>query len=96
MREPILFDTAIAVSLVMAYRCVELPNWLQMPLEFLGKHSMNIFLFHTFIYYYWFREWIYAPRNPLVIFVMLLAICCVVSVVLEWVKNWVGIKNLMK
>lgn len=52
-------------------------------LQFVGRQSMNIFLFHTFIYYYWFHTFIYAPRHPLLIFLLLLVICLIVS----WLLN---------
>ena len=57
-------------------------------MAFLGKHSMNIFLFHTFIFYFWFQNIIYASRNPIIIFFTLLAICIPISIVLEWMKRY--------
>lgn len=56
-------------------------------LEFCGKHSFNIFLFHTFIFYLYFPEVIYWPRHPVLIFIWLLAICLVVSVGIERLKK---------
>ncbi len=41
-------------------------------LEFMGKHSMNIFLSHTFIRYYFFGDFIYSFKNAyLIAFVLL-------------------------
>ena len=55
---------------------------------YLGKHSMNIFLFHTFIFYFWFQDFVYSSRIPIIIFLTLLAICLPISIVLEWIKKY--------
>ena len=60
-------------------------------LAFIGRHSMNIFLFHTFIFYYFFPNFFYSFRIPGVIFFVLLVVCLVVSVALEKLKSLVGI-----
>lgn len=56
-------------------------------LEFLGQHSMNIFLIHTVIYAYYFTGYIYSLRYALLILLVTLGISCAVSVVIEWVKR---------
>ena len=61
----------------------------------LGKHSMNIFLFHTFIFYYWFTDYIYITRNPVLIFLELLAVCWLISVCLERLKQVTGFNKLL-
>ncbi len=67
---------------------------LKKVLGFLGRHLFNIFLFHTFIYYYFWPDVIYAPRNPLAILALLLGICLAVSLALEKVKSLVGFPRL--
>lgn len=64
----------------------EKPGMVRKSLHVIGRHSFNIFLFHTFIYYYFFPEWIYAPRNPLLIFGLLLCVCMILSVAIEKLK----------
>lgn len=64
-------------------------------LEFIGVHSFNIFLFHTFIYYYYFPNFIYAFKNPLLIFGVLLGICLLVSVGIEKLKEKIGFNKLV-
>lgn len=56
-------------------------------LKFFGKHSMNIFLIHTFIYYYWYQDFIYAFKWDVLIVVMLLFISLISSVAIEKVKE---------
>ena len=61
----------------------------------LGKHSMNMFLFHTFIFYYWFKDETYFFRNPIIITAQLLLICYILSVVIELIKNKIGFYSLV-
>ena len=62
-------------------------------LVFVGKHSFNIFLFHTFIFRYYFHDQIYAFRNPLLIFCVLLSVCLVISMALEWLKRVIHFRS---
>ena len=58
-------------------------------LEKLGEHSYVMFLSHTLIYNYYFKDFIYGFKYWWLIFIVLLAISFVVSVVLEFVLDWV-------
>lgn len=69
-------------------------NYFTRFLELCGKHSFNIFLFHTFIFYLYFSEIIYYPRNPVLIFIWLLAVCLAISVCIEWLKEVTGIAKI--
>lgn len=55
--------------------------------EVLGKHSGNIFMLHTFIYYYYFKDFIYSFRHPIIIFLILLLVCLGISWMIEQVKH---------
>ena len=91
-----IVDTLICVGLAMLLYRIKLPKWLDAVMENLGKHSMNIFLFHTFIFSQWFRDWIYITRNPLLIFLSLLLSCWIISVVIEFIKNKIGFYRLIR
>ncbi len=52
-----------------------------------GKHSYNIFLFHTFIYAFFFPKFIYSFYNPFIIFIVLAIISLIISLLLEWIKE---------
>lgn len=92
----IVFDTIITLSMIMLYKSVELPTFVEKPLEFLGSHSMNIFLFHTFIFSHWLKNFIYSPKNPLLIFLLLLGVSLIISVAIEWLKKLIKIDSLIK
>lgn len=85
---PLMIDCLLVLLVVQVYSLIKWPKSVVTVMVFLGKHSMNIFLFHTFIYYYWFRDFIYTSRNPIIIFLTLLVICIPISMLLEWVKKY--------
>ncbi len=57
-------------------------------LMIIGKHATNIFLIHTFIYYYWYTKFIYSFKYDGLIIVVLLCICVLVSGLLELIKRF--------
>lgn len=63
-------------------------------LGFAGKHSGNIFMFHTFIYSYYFHDFIYWFQYPVLIFAVLFIVCMLISILLERIKNWIGFHKL--
>ena len=87
-RYPLIIDCVLALLIAILYQYVNCPKWIKMVMAFLGKHSMNIFLFHTFIFFFWFHYFVYASRNPIIIILTLLAICIPISLVLEWIKKY--------
>jgi len=56
-------------------------------LSFLGNQLFNIFLFHTFIFYYYWQDKVYSFKNPLLIFTVFLSVCILVSVFIEQIKK---------
>lgn len=91
-----IFDSILALCLVVTYKCIPVPTIIGKLLDFIGKHSMNIFLFHTFIYYYWFQSFIYASHNPIVIFLLLLLICLFISIGIEFLKKITRFELIVK
>ena len=59
-------------------------------LMFIGKHSTNIFLVHTFIYLYFYEEFIYSFGYDWLILLVLLLVCLIVSAVIELLKVILG------
>lgn len=59
-------------------------------LQLLGRHSMNIFLFHNFIRARWFEGFSYSFRFWWVILLVLVIDCLLISIVIEKVKRLLG------
>ena len=82
-------DGLLCMGMALLIYKINWSNRLRKVLETLGKHSMNMFLIHTFIFYYWFTDIIYVTRNPLLIFLSLLAISLLISIIIEKSKQLV-------
>ena len=89
-------DCVITCCLVKLYAILGINSKIKSTMAYLGKHSMNIFLIHTFIFNFWFMHQVYSSRNPIVIFIVLLLSCLVISVALEWLKDVIGFNKLIK
>lgn len=59
-------------------------------LLFLGKHSLNIFLVHTFIRGYYMKDFVYGWKHFILIIVVLFGISLVISMILEAGKRVTG------
>ena len=78
-----LFAVSIIVFVLMAYNRL---RFIGKPLAFVGKHSANIFMMHTFFYHYYFREVIYFLKYPVLVLATLLAVCLAYSAILQSFK----------
>ncbi len=58
-------------------------------LQFIGKHSLNVFLVHTFIRYVYQGDYIYSFKYALLIPFVLLLISLGISVLIELVKKFI-------
>jgi len=63
-------------------------------LPYLGKHSMNMYMVHTFIFVYFFKDFIYGFKYPILIFLALLLSSLTVSIILEEIKKRIGLYRL--
>lgn len=91
------FITCVIVLMMVLTNKKEV-SWLSSGFAFLGKHSMNIYMIHTFFVGYWHPQWLHnAPWMRCgVNFVVLLSICLLISMLLEWMKEKSGIYTLLK
>ena len=91
-----LTDNIIPVYIV--YYCYEfivgIPG-LRQVLCFLGTHSMNIFLLHTFIRQYFLREFVYSVRHFALVTLVVLVLSLAISVVIELIKKYSGFNKFV-
>lgn len=90
-----LVDAPIALFLVWAATALLgfVPG-LGKALAFIGHHSMNIYLVHTFFYQILWRQYIYQFQYAGIIFLLLLFSCLLYSVLLEKIKQIVRLQKL--
>lgn len=73
--------------IVFSYIYILNGKWIVKGLGFLGKHSMNIFLIHSFYRDIFFHEFTYSFYYAWLDYIVLMAISLVTSLVLEWFKK---------
>lgn len=73
--------------IVLSYIYILNGKWIVKGLGFLGKHSMNIFLIHSFYRDVFFHKFIYSFYYAWLDYIVLMAISLVTSIVLEWFKK---------
>ena len=63
-------------------------------MQYVGKHSMNMYLTHTFIFGYFFADFIYGFKYPVLIFLALFTTSLLLSICIEFVKRRIGFYKL--
>jgi peptidoglycan/LPS O-acetylase OafA/YrhL len=86
-----IFGTII---ILLVFELTRQSAMLERGLAFLGEHLFNIFLFHTFIFYLYFKDFIYGFGQPVLIFLVLLVICIAISYMLELIKKLIGFQKI--
>ena len=71
-------------------------KYLNTMLIFAGKHSMNMFLTHTFIRHVYLNEFTYSFKYPIVIIAVLFSLSLVLSILIEQMKKWIGYNRLVE
>lgn len=64
--------------------------------EFVGRHSMNMFFIHAFIYQNWFHDFTYSLKYPALIYLFLFASSLAASVLIEQLKKWLRVEELTR
>lgn len=89
-------DCAITLAFVcVVVNVLRLFPRLMQCFAFLGRHSGNIYMIHTFIYYYWFSKYVYICDLRIGGGILaVLVVCLLLSVLIEYVKAKTGIYKL--
>lgn len=81
-------DPFLTFSLVLAVVSICRATKLQFkPLQYIGKHSMNMYLTHSYILGYFFSEYVFALKYPIVMFIGVFSTSLLVSIAFEFVKG---------
>ena len=65
-------------------------------LGYIGKHSMNIFMSHTFLRAFYLKDFIHMFRYPFLIVTVLLLSSLLLSIIIELLKKYTGYNKLVK
>ena len=95
----LIIDAFLACSIALLVICFAGEKCLlSTGLSFIGKHSGNIYLIHTFVNVYWNSEWLHTSslmRHGMN-FIVLLGISLLFSVLLELLKEKSGVYAVVK
>lgn len=90
-----MYDGFLCVAVILfGYIVISNVKFINKIFEILGKYSSGIFMFHTFIFSYYFKNFIYSFKYSVLIFVVLAVICLVIAVAIEWIKKIIGYNKL--
>ena len=82
--------------IIISYIYILNGKWIVKGLGFLGKHSMNIFLIHSFYRDVFFHEFTYSFYYAWLDYIVLTAISLVTSIVLEWFKKLIRYEKFIE
>lgn len=83
-----VFDAISTVFICyLIYSWTQYLGPLNKGLEFIGKHSMNIFLLSTPVYSYFFKEFTYISSNWAICVLVCVVYSILLSILVEWLKK---------
>ncbi len=89
------FDGVFCIPIILfSYLVISKIKVIDKVFEQLGKYSGSIFMFHTFIFSYYFRNFIYSFKYSILIFLVLTIICYLIALVLEKIKKYIKYDSL--
>lgn len=87
----VFLDGIISALISLIIVCISKFGYFDLRLlKILGTHSMNMYMIHSFIYYYFYSQFIYSFKYPILIFSALLIISLSLSLAIESVKRYAG------
>ena len=92
---PTAFDGFFGLSIILfTYFVISEFPIINRILEELGKYSGMIFMFHTFIFAYYFKKFIYGFKYSLLIYLVLTVICYVIARLIVYIQHLIKYDNL--
>ncbi len=90
---PMLTDVLYALAIILLAIAVKSLNFkiIESVFEYLGKYSMNIFLIHSFVYFYFplCEEALKKVPNVILRFLIFMVVCLLLAILLEETKGYV-------
>lgn len=87
-----LIAIAMAGLVIVCRKCGNINT----ALAYCGKHSMNIYLMHTFFMGYWFESWFYECEvREITKLITILITCLATSICIELIKDTINWNKLM-
>ena len=71
------------VAFIVLFNLIDKPKWLDDLLEYISRHSTNMWLIHMFFYMIYFKKLVFAPKYPTLIFIWLVTLCIATSIIIN-------------
>ncbi len=71
--------------LIIVFTSMKFPLYINLTLRYLGKHSMNMWLIHSWLCYYLFKDFYYGFKYPIFIFIATLLSSLIISIIVEFI-----------
>ena len=75
------------IGFIFLFLQLNLSDLINKILDYFNPHSTNLWLIHMFFYMIYFKELIYAPQYPLLIFGWLVFLCLISSYFINFIYN---------
>ena len=93
--QSVVFDGLFSVIIILlSYLIISKFKWIGYIFYQLGKYSGYIFMFHTFIFKYYFGNFIYGFNYSILIFGVMVVICIIFAIVISAIKKVCHIDKL--
>jgi len=76
-----------ALAFIFLFVQLDLPNFIETTIDFVSKHSTNMWLIHMFFYLIFFQEFVYGFRYAPVIFFVLVTMCIASSYIVSFIND---------
>lgn len=73
------------IAFIVLFNLIDKPRWLDNLLSDISNHSTNMWLTHMFFYMIYFKELVYAPKYPILIFIWLVILCIGTSYLINYI-----------
>jgi hypothetical protein len=73
------------VAFILLFNALQLSAVVERILQYLSTHSTNIWLIHLFLISSFAKTWSYAPQQPVLIYLWVLAWCLLLSHLINWI-----------
>lgn len=76
-----------ATLFIILFASMDRPKVLDKLLAEFGKRSTSMWFIHCYFCYYYFTQYIYMLKNPILMFVILVAVTYISAIILDFVNN---------
>lgn len=82
------FHSIYSLALILLYAKAIRPGIMDKFLQEMGKRSTSMWFAHAYFCYYYCKDFIYSFKNPLIIFLVLLALSYVSAIILDLLNKY--------